>query len=319
MLRTHVSFSISVQQVSFTPGSSNDSAAISAHKKSNAGAIAGGVIGGLIALGLGGFVAIWYYRRRIPPSEGKYNRESRLEPWKIKLGAGDTLIEPFPDVEQRDTSKPVMRESVVRGPVYLSEKSKFNRPGGLPRNPRISTAESGLSYVPPYPDGDQEAGRQYTTSGSSSSDTQSRRVSTWRGGSRSGTGYDADNGHETISPTSTDPSFGVAGTYVSPYDGARRQRSARRTTGSASTGREPQVLASLQEVAALRREVERIRIVQQEQSAGSSGSEWTDGALPPPPSYEDEVAARGRGPLPAVPSLSPSGLADEESGPPRKQ
>ena len=269
-----------IQTVKVSPSSADTSGTISS-KKSNGGAIAGGVIGAFIAIGLIAGAFVYYYRKRNPLPGGRYNRESRLEPGKIVMGGGDTVIEPFPDSDERTTT--TSDEPPVRAPVYMSEKSRFRYPGGLPSRPRVAPSEGGTSYTPSYSEQEQERDRYYATSGTSEP--------------RTGTGYDADDGHGTRSPTTTDQDSGYGGsgggTYVSPYESGAR-RSARRTTGSASTGREGiEALASLREVAELRREVERIRIAQEQGGASSSSAEWVEG-IPPPPSYDEEVLRRQR-------------------------
>lgn len=270
------------------------------------------------------------------------------------------MIEPFPS-EDVETSAANLNPVSIRTPgggergdeprplVYPNEKSAFRRPGGLPSHPRVGGgANYNTGYIPPYP---------YSSSGSESSESQSRRESSWREGSgTAGTGYghggaDDDRGNANFSPTTTDPSSGTTGvsrissgssggrrTYVSPYEGGRRTGasgsaplpplpSSHRRRGnneSMSTTREADVLATLTEVAELRREVERIRMVQEQGGGGPDSSESEFGAsvmgMPPPPSYEDEVVQRRRAPpLVQVPSSISSGLADAELTPVRSQ
>lgn len=271
--------SVSIKSVSFTP---NSISSVS-HRKTNAGAITGGVVGGIGALIIGALAIINYLRRRRCLSTGMLSREIHVEPWTLTTKeVAESSLSGFSPIERRNVpvmhSFPVFREkgALPALPVPLGLPSPSPHSNNSHPAPLSSTnlraleraAERRLPFTKTELSGS-------SGSGSGSGWTESRYTYT-------GTGdYLTESGCYT--PTDTVPLTSRRGTRL--YDPGRRH-----TTRHRNTATNANVLASLAELEALRREVERIRIAQEQNSSGGqSSSEFL-----PPPSYHDEMLDAAR-------------------------
>lgn len=243
------------------------------------------MVGGLVALSLLVFGLLYYYRRRERAPMGMYNRNAapeRIERIKREKptspGLGHVLIEPYGDgVEVADLRMHDMgmREVHAAGAAQSSDSllERTTSSGMSTGGPGRHTPAEFVGGVWTYADGGGGAGMD-----------SNRPPLTGRSRTDSFGPLRVQNAVEDAS--SSAGTSDRTSTLIGGYQQYASKSKLSRSSGTLDSPPPPEALAS--EVAELRREIERMRSAH-EQGVGMGM------AVPPPPSYEDDMLFGGQG------------------------